>query len=105
MIEARYEETVSAVEERYLSEIRALQTELVTLREKQNAAKLELNKQTRADSEARAAEIHRQREQEMENDQKERERQRNTESLRQMREQVSLLCPPPSFDPCIFHSF
>ena len=88
MIEARYEETVSAVEERYLAEIKALQTELVTLREKQSTAKLELNQQNRADSEARAAEVLRQREQELENSQKERERQRNTDALRQMREQV-----------------
>jgi hypothetical protein len=88
MIEARYEETVSAVEERYLAEIQALQAELVTLREKQSTAKLELNQQSRADSDVRAAEVLRQREQELENGQKERERQRNTDALRQMREQV-----------------
>ena len=56
MIEQRYEETVSAVEERYLSEIRALQTELVEIREKQSVANLKLNEQNRAESEARSAE-------------------------------------------------
>jgi hypothetical protein len=99
MIEARYEETVSAVEERYLAEIKALQTELVTLREKQSTAKLELNQQNRADSEARAAEVLRQREQELENSQKERERQRNTDALRQMREQLRKVWAAMQTDP------
>ena len=91
MIEQRYEETVSSVEERYLSEIRALQTELVGIREKESVAKLKLNEQNRAESEAQSAEALRLREQELENSQKERERARNTETLRQMREQVSML--------------
>jgi hypothetical protein len=47
MIENRYDETVEAVEERYLAEIRALQTELVTLRQKDGEITLALNTQAR----------------------------------------------------------
>ena len=57
MIETRYEETVEAVEERYLSEIKSLQLELVALRQKEGETMLVLNKHASQEQQERSREI------------------------------------------------
>jgi hypothetical protein len=88
MIEKRYDETVEAVEERYLAEIRALQQELISLRQKDGETKLELNTQARLEQEMRTAEILRRRDEELEEQKREREQAKNTASLQHHREHI-----------------
>ena len=99
MIEKRYDETVEAVEERYLAEIRALQQELITLRKKDGETKLELNTQARVEQEMRTAEILKRRDEELEEQRREREQAKNTASLQHHREQLAKVWSAMQTDP------
>ena len=73
MIEKRYEETINSVEERYLEEIKALQTELVAVRQKEGETILALNQQAKAEQEMRKEEVLRKRKEATEKQRIERE--------------------------------
>jgi hypothetical protein len=99
MIETRYDETVEAVEERYLAEIRALQTELVSLRQKDGEITLAMNTQARTEQELRTSAALKKREEEMEEQRRERNQAKNTASLQQHREQLRKVWSAMQTDP------
>ena len=99
MIEARYEETVEAVEERYLSEIKTLQVELVGLRQKEGETMLVLNKQASQEQRVRSQEMLREK---AENEEKvllERTLANNTSTLQHHREQLFKVWSAMQTDP------
>jgi hypothetical protein len=99
MVERRYEETVEAVEARYLAEVRTLQAELVLLREKTQAARAELQSRAKAEQELRGQEVVRTHAEGLEREQRARERERNSAALAQVREQLRKVWGAMQTDP------